>query len=92
MVIISRIWDDRFPLFLRSQWWLNTIHIGESLYKGDIKVSHLLRGYGHTNLLVALCASTLWYKIFISGLRSYENQPPLGWLIVKLLQSLGEEI
>jgi hypothetical protein len=36
--------------------------------------------------LVALCVSTLWCKNFISGLRSCENQPLLGWLIVKLLQ------
>jgi hypothetical protein len=47
VVIISRVWDDYFPLFLWSQWWLNTIHIGESLYNGDTKVSHFLRGYGH---------------------------------------------
>ncbi len=46
MVIISRVWDDRSPLFLRSQWWLNTIHIGESLYNGATKVSHHLREYG----------------------------------------------
>jgi hypothetical protein len=26
---------------LQSQWWLNTIHIGESLHNGDTKVSHL---------------------------------------------------
>ena len=50
MVIISRVWDEGSPLFLQSQWWLNTIHIGESLHDGDTKVSHLLRGYGHTNL------------------------------------------
>ena len=47
MVIISRIWDGRSPLFLRSQWCLNTIHIRESLHNGDTKVSHHLRGYGH---------------------------------------------
>ncbi len=41
MVIISCIWDDRLPLFSRSQWWLKTIHIGESLHDGDAKVSHL---------------------------------------------------
>ncbi len=40
VVIISHFWDDRYPLFLRSQWWLNTIHIGESLHNGDTKVSH----------------------------------------------------
>ncbi len=50
MVIISRVWDDRLALFLQSQWWLNTIHIGESLHNGDTKVSYLLHGYGHTNL------------------------------------------
>ncbi len=50
MVIISPIWDDRFPLFLQSQWWLNTIHIGESLHNKDTKVSHLLHGYGHADL------------------------------------------
>ncbi len=55
-------------------------------------MSHHLRGYGHPGILVALCASTLCYKNFISGLRSCENQPPLGWLIVELLQSLGDEI
>ncbi len=47
MVIISRIWDDCPPLFLRSQWWLNTIHIRESLHNGATKVSHHLHGYGH---------------------------------------------
>ncbi len=47
MVIISCVWDDRSPLFLWSQWWLNTIHIGESLHNGDTKVSHHLHGYGH---------------------------------------------
>ncbi len=47
MVIIIHVWDDRSPLFLRSQWWLNTIHIGESLHNGDTKVSHRLHGYGH---------------------------------------------
>ncbi len=31
--------------FLRSQWWLNTIYIGESLHNGDTKVSHHLCGY-----------------------------------------------
>ncbi len=47
MVIICRVWDDRSPLFLQSQWWLNTFHIGESLHNGDTKVSHHLCGYGH---------------------------------------------
>ncbi len=47
MVIISCVWEDRSPLFLWSQWWLNTIHIGESLHNGDIEVSHQLREYGH---------------------------------------------
>ncbi len=46
MVIISHVWDDRSPLFLRSQWRLNTIPIGESLHNGDTKVSHHLCGYG----------------------------------------------
>ncbi len=41
VVIISRVWDDLSPLFLRSQWWLNTINIGESLHNGDTKVSNL---------------------------------------------------
>jgi hypothetical protein len=62
VVIISCIWDDRSPLFLWSQWWLKTIHIGESLHNGGTKVSHCLRGYGHPSILVALCASTLCYK------------------------------
>ncbi len=39
--------------------------------------------------LVALCASTLWYKNFISGLCSCENRPPWSWLIVKLLLVFG---
>ncbi len=39
--------------------------------------------------LVALCASALWYKNFISGLRSCENQPPWSWLIVELLPVFG---
>ncbi len=47
MIIISHVWDDHSPLFLWSQWWLNTIQIGESLHTGDIKVSHHLCGYGH---------------------------------------------
>ena len=47
MVIISRFWDDLSPLFLWCQWWLNTIHIGESLHNVDTKVSHYLCGYGH---------------------------------------------
>ncbi len=47
VVIISRVWDDHSPLFLWSQWWLNTIHIGESLHNGDAEVSHHLRGYEH---------------------------------------------
>ncbi len=46
MVIISCVWDDCFPLFLRCQWWLNTIHIGESLHNGDTKVSHLCADMG----------------------------------------------
>ncbi len=29
-----------------------------------------------------------WYKTFISGLRSHENQPLWGWLIVKLFPCL----
>jgi hypothetical protein len=41
VVIISRVWDDHSPLFLWSQWWLNTIHIGELLHNEDTKVSHL---------------------------------------------------
>ncbi len=45
VVIISSVWDDHSPLFLWSQWWLNTIHIGESLHNGATKVSHHLRGY-----------------------------------------------
>jgi hypothetical protein len=45
VVNISRIWDGCSPLFLRSQWWLNTIHIRESLHNGATKVSHHLRGY-----------------------------------------------
>jgi hypothetical protein len=47
VVIISRVWEDHSPLFLRSQWWLNTIHIGESLHNGANKVSHHLHGYWH---------------------------------------------
>jgi hypothetical protein len=47
VVIISCIWDVHSPLFLWSQWWLNTTHIGEFLHNGDTKVSHHLRGYGH---------------------------------------------
>ncbi len=47
MVIISRVCEDRSPLFLQSQWWRNTIHIGESLHNGDTKVSHHLHGCGH---------------------------------------------
>ncbi len=45
MVIISCvcIWD----VFLQSQWWLNTIHIGESSHNGATKVSQRLHGYGH---------------------------------------------
>ncbi len=54
-VIISRIWEDCFPLFLQSQWWLNTIQIGESLHNGATKVSHHLCGYGHPVLLLC-CA------------------------------------
>ncbi len=30
VVIISRFWDDLSPLFLWCQWWLNTIHVGET--------------------------------------------------------------
>ena len=41
MAIISCVWDDHSPLFLGSQWFFNTIHIGESLHNGDTKVSHL---------------------------------------------------
>ena len=52
MVIISPVLDDRSPLFLRSQWWLNTIHIGKSLHNGDTKVSHRLCGYGHPIFLL----------------------------------------
>ncbi len=76
VVIISCIWDDQSPLFLWSQGWLNTIHIRESLHNGDTKVPYHLCGYGHPGFLVAMCASTLWYKNFILGLRSCENQPP----------------
>jgi hypothetical protein len=47
VVIISHVWDDRSPLFLRSQLWLNTIHIGESLHDGATEVSHHLHGFGH---------------------------------------------
>ncbi len=50
MVIINHVWDDLLPLFLQSQWWLNIIHIGESLHNGDTKVSHHLCGYGHPTL------------------------------------------
>ncbi len=50
MVIISRMWDDHSPLFLRSQWWLNPIHIGESLHNGDTKATHCLCGYGHLGI------------------------------------------
>jgi hypothetical protein len=64
VVIIICIWDDHSPLFLQSQWWLNTIHIGESLHNEDTKVSHRLHVYGQTGFLVVLCASTLWYKTF----------------------------
>jgi hypothetical protein len=39
--------------------------------------------------LVALCASTLWYKNFISGLCSCENQPPWSWLTVEILPVFG---
>ncbi len=59
MIIISRIWDDRSPLFLRSLWWLNTIQIGESLHNGDTKVSHHVRGYGHP-ILCLRCALQLF--------------------------------
>ncbi len=33
-----------------------------------------------------------WYKNFISGLRSCENQPPCSWLIIKLRSLLWEKI
>jgi hypothetical protein len=59
VVNISCVWDDRSPLFLRSQWWLNTIHIGEYLHNGDAKVSHHLRGYGHPVLWLR-CALQLF--------------------------------
>jgi len=64
VVIISCFWDDLSPLFSWCQLWLNTIHVGET--------SHVWIWAFHS--LIALCASTLWYKNFISGLRSCENQ------------------
>ncbi len=54
MVIISYVLEDCFLLFLRSHWWLNTIHIGESLHNGATKVSHHLRGYRHPILWLGL--------------------------------------
>jgi hypothetical protein len=59
VVIISCIWDDRSPLFLRSQCWLNTIHIGESLHNGVPRCLIICVDMG-IPFLVALCASTLW--------------------------------
>ncbi len=47
MVVISCVWDDHSLLISQSQWWLNSIHIEESLHNGATKVSHHLRGYGH---------------------------------------------
>ncbi len=75
VVIISHVWDDCSPLFLLSQWWLNTIHIGESLHNGDTTVSHCLRRYGHPSFLVALCASTLWYKTLSQAYALVEINP-----------------
>jgi hypothetical protein len=65
VVIISRVWDDRSPLFLQSQWWLNTIHIGESLHNGDTKVSYHLRGYGHPNFLLRCVLQPFGIKLYL---------------------------
>jgi hypothetical protein len=64
VVIISRVWDDRSPLFLRSKWWLNTIHIGESLHNVDSKVSHRLREYGHPVLWLRCALQPFGIKTF----------------------------
>ena len=58
VVIISCFWDDLSPLFLWCQLWLNLTFVWIWAFHS----------------LIALCASTLWYKNFISGLRSCENQ------------------
>jgi hypothetical protein len=73
-----------------ASWWLSLVAFGMTFllcFCGASGGSTLWAFHS----LIALCASTLWYKNFISGLRSCENQHPLGWLIVELLQ-LNEEI
>ncbi len=65
VVIISCIWDDCLPLFLQSQWWLNTIHIGESLHNEDTEVSHHLRGYGHSILWLHCALQPFGIKLYL---------------------------
>ncbi len=84
-LVASGMWP--FSSFLWSRWWLNTIHIGESLHNGATEVSQHLRGYGHPDFWLR-CMLNPWYENFMSGLRSCENQPPCSWLIVKLLPRL----
>ncbi len=70
---------DCSPLFLSSQWWLNTIHIGESLHNGATKVSHHLCGYGHP---------VLWFRLQPFGTKTLSqayalvriNLCEVGWL------------
>ncbi len=92
MVIISRIWDDCSPLFLRSQWWLNTIHNEESLHNGDTKKSHHLRGYGHPILWLRCALQPFGTKTLSQAYALVRINPhEVGWLL-SFFQSLGEEI
>ncbi len=65
VVIISCIWDDHSPLFLWSQWWLNTIHIGESLHNGATEVSYHLGGHGHPILWLHCALQPFGIKLYL---------------------------
>ncbi len=92
MVIISCIWDDRSLLFLPSQWWLNTIHIGESLHNRATEVSHHLHGYGHPILWLHCALQPFGIKTLSQAYALVRINPrEVGWLL-SFFQSLGEEI
>jgi hypothetical protein len=93
VIIISRVWDVTVILcFCEAIGGSTLITLTIPCINGATKVTqHHLHGYGQPTFGCAVRFNP-WYKHFISGLSSCDNQPPCSWLIVKLLITEPEKV
>jgi hypothetical protein len=90
VVIISRIWDVAILVcFFGANGGSTLITLAiPCIYEATEVTQHHLCGYGGVSTSGCTVRFNPWYKNFISGLCSCENQPLCSWLIVKLLSLL----